>query len=152
MDKLYSVFDFVNLGNPKKCYYCGKEKETNRDHFYPKRLGGYLTVRSCFECNREKGGKTPEEWMWYCRKKINTAMYEHDFRAHDKYIRIVLSTRDLYERVKWSITPPELLNYDFDCNVRKTVQKHNKQFAALCKRYSNNSELGSVIKNMVIIK
>lgn len=50
------------------CQYCGKKfprSELNLDHVIPRSRGGKSTwenvVCSCHECNRRKGGRTPEE-------------------------------------------------------------------------------------------
>ncbi len=50
------------------CQYCGKryqKTELNIDHIIPRSLGGLSTwdnvVCSCFECNKKKGGMTPEQ-------------------------------------------------------------------------------------------
>jgi 5-methylcytosine-specific restriction endonuclease McrA len=50
------------------CQYCGKKfssSELNIDHLIPRSRGGKSTwdnvVCSCHECNRKKGGRTPEE-------------------------------------------------------------------------------------------
>jgi 5-methylcytosine-specific restriction endonuclease McrA len=62
------------------CFYCGKKldydisevEELSRsgfhvDHVIPLSRGGTYEidnlVPSCFRCNKEKGDKTPEEWM-----------------------------------------------------------------------------------------
>jgi 5-methylcytosine-specific restriction endonuclease McrA len=50
------------------CQYCGRRpprSELNLDHVVPRALGGRSTwenvVASCVECNRRKGGRTPEQ-------------------------------------------------------------------------------------------
>jgi 5-methylcytosine-specific restriction endonuclease McrA len=50
------------------CQYCGKvfsRQDLNLDHVVPRSQGGISTwenvVCSCHECNRRKGGKTPEQ-------------------------------------------------------------------------------------------
>jgi len=50
------------------CQYCGQtfpRSELNLDHVVPRSRGGRSTwenvVCSCHECNRKKGGRTPEE-------------------------------------------------------------------------------------------
>jgi 5-methylcytosine-specific restriction endonuclease McrA len=50
------------------CQYCGAKphrSELNLDHVVPRSLGGKTTwenvVCSCMECNRRKGGRTPQE-------------------------------------------------------------------------------------------
>lgn len=50
------------------CQYCGRKlsgQELNLDHVIPKRYGGKTTwdnvVCCCLQCNRKKGGRTPEE-------------------------------------------------------------------------------------------
>jgi len=50
------------------CQYCGQRparSELNLDHVVPRALGGRSTwenvVCSCVECNRRKGGRTPEQ-------------------------------------------------------------------------------------------
>lgn len=50
------------------CQYCGlrhTRSELNLDHVVPRSLGGRSTwenvVCSCLECNRRKGGRTPEQ-------------------------------------------------------------------------------------------
>jgi 5-methylcytosine-specific restriction endonuclease McrA len=51
-----------------RCQYCGEElrsKERTCDHVIPRSRGGATEwtnlVTCCAECNRKKGGKTPEE-------------------------------------------------------------------------------------------
>ena len=51
-----------------KCQYCGKKyasEELTYDHVIPKSRGGKTEwtniVTCCVECNRKKGGRTPEE-------------------------------------------------------------------------------------------
>ncbi len=51
-----------------QCQYCGRRptrSELNLDHVVPRALGGRSTwenvVCSCVECNRRKGGRTPEQ-------------------------------------------------------------------------------------------
>ena len=50
------------------CQYCGRRplrSELNLDHVIPRSLGGRTTwenvVASCVDCNRRKGGRTPEQ-------------------------------------------------------------------------------------------
>jgi 5-methylcytosine-specific restriction endonuclease McrA len=50
------------------CQYCGERphrSELNLDHVIPRALGGRTTwenvVCSCVECNRRKGGRTPQQ-------------------------------------------------------------------------------------------
>jgi 5-methylcytosine-specific restriction endonuclease McrA len=50
------------------CQYCGKKfprHELNLDHVIPRSQGGFShwenVVCSCHQCNRKKGGKTPEQ-------------------------------------------------------------------------------------------
>lgn len=50
------------------CQYCGKifpRTELNLDHIVPRSKGGTSTwenvVSSCLDCNRKKGGRTPQE-------------------------------------------------------------------------------------------
>ena len=51
-----------------RCQYCGKRfasEDLTYDHVHPKSRGGKTRwdniVTCCFPCNREKGGRTPEE-------------------------------------------------------------------------------------------
>lgn len=57
---------FARDGN--RCQYCGKKfptSELSLDHVMPRARGGKTTwtniVCACTECNKRKGGKTPEE-------------------------------------------------------------------------------------------
>lgn len=47
------------------CQYCGGDRELTFDHVVPESQGGRKTweniVTACFECNRRKGARTPEE-------------------------------------------------------------------------------------------
>lgn len=50
------------------CQYCGRifpRNELNIDHVIPRSMGGLSTwenvVCSCFECNKRKGGRTPDQ-------------------------------------------------------------------------------------------
>jgi hypothetical protein len=58
-----TIYTPRTLGNPQKCWYCGKQGATEGDHFYPRSLGGRLKVRSCIPCNRTKADLTPLEWI-----------------------------------------------------------------------------------------
>lgn len=58
------------------CQYCGERKarsELNLDHVIPRSRGGMTTweniVCACLECNRHKGGRTPEEAGMRLRRK-----------------------------------------------------------------------------------
>jgi len=58
------------------CQYCGERKsrsELNLDHVIPRSRGGMTTweniVCACLECNRLKGGRTPEEAGMRLRRK-----------------------------------------------------------------------------------
>lgn len=58
------------------CQYCGERKarsELNLDHVVPRSRGGMTTweniVCACLECNRLKGGRTPEEAGMRLRRK-----------------------------------------------------------------------------------
>jgi hypothetical protein len=58
------------------CQYCGDRKarsELNLDHVIPRSRGGMTTweniVCACLECNRHKGGRTPEEAGMRLRRK-----------------------------------------------------------------------------------
>lgn len=60
----YNIF----LRDKNTCQYCGRKfprHELNIDHVIPRSQGGTSTwenvVCSCHECNRQKGGKTPEQ-------------------------------------------------------------------------------------------
>ena len=58
----------VFLRDKFTCQYCAKvlpETQLNLDHVIPRSLGGKTSwenvVCSCVECNRRKGGRTPEQ-------------------------------------------------------------------------------------------
>jgi len=58
----------IFLRDKNTCQYCGQtlsRKELNIDHIIPRSRGGTSiwdnVVCSCLECNRKKGGRTPEE-------------------------------------------------------------------------------------------
>jgi 5-methylcytosine-specific restriction endonuclease McrA len=58
----------IFLRDRNTCQYCGKtlpKKDLNIDHVKPRSRGGTSTwenvVCSCLDCNRKKGGRTPEE-------------------------------------------------------------------------------------------
>ncbi len=68
--KKHVRFSRINIFARDKntCQYCGKgfpRTELNIDHITPRSLGGLSTwenvVCSCFECNKKKGGRTPEQ-------------------------------------------------------------------------------------------
>ena len=59
-----------------QCQYCAKElshREATLDHVHPRSKGGLTTwenvVSCCHECNRRKGGRTPEEARMLLRTK-----------------------------------------------------------------------------------
>jgi 5-methylcytosine-specific restriction endonuclease McrA len=65
---------FVRDGN--SCQYCGQRKtrnELNLDHVNPRSRGGATTweniVCACLDCNRRKGGRTPEQARMRLRKR-----------------------------------------------------------------------------------
>ena len=65
---------FVRDGNT--CQFCGMRKqrsELNLDHVVPRAAGGLTTwenvVCSCLDCNRRKGGRTPEQAGMALRRK-----------------------------------------------------------------------------------
>jgi len=58
----------IFLRDKNTCQYCGQNmsrKDLNIDHVIPRSRGGVSSwenvVCSCLECNRKKGGRTPEE-------------------------------------------------------------------------------------------
>jgi len=58
------------------CQYCGvrpPRSELNLDHVVPRSLGGRTTwenvVCSCVDCNRRKGGRTPQQARFRLRRK-----------------------------------------------------------------------------------
>jgi 5-methylcytosine-specific restriction endonuclease McrA len=58
------------------CQYCGARpprSELNLDHVVPRSMGGKTTwdnvVASCVECNRRKGGRTPQQARLRLRRK-----------------------------------------------------------------------------------
>lgn len=58
----------IYLRDKNTCQYCGNQfarHDLNLDHVVPRTYGGRTTwenvVCSCIECNRKKGGKTPEQ-------------------------------------------------------------------------------------------
>jgi 5-methylcytosine-specific restriction endonuclease McrA len=67
----FSRFNIFARDN-NTCQYCGKRfvrMELNLDHVVPRSRGGLSTweniVCSCHNCNRRKGGRTPEEARMY---------------------------------------------------------------------------------------
>jgi len=81
------------------CQYCGQRKsrsELNLDHVIPRTAGGLTTwenvVCACLECNRHKGGRTPEQagmrlhkrarrpsWTPFVARNLTAACY-HEWR------------------------------------------------------------------------
>jgi 5-methylcytosine-specific restriction endonuclease McrA len=58
------------------CQYCGSRpprSQLNLDHIVPRSMGGRTTwenvVCSCVECNRRKGGRTPEQARLHLRRR-----------------------------------------------------------------------------------
>lgn len=58
----------VMVRDKYQCQYCGvmtRSENLNLDHVMPRTLGGRTTwenvVTSCIECNRSKGGRTPDQ-------------------------------------------------------------------------------------------
>ena len=58
----------IFLRDANMCQYCGERRprsELNLDHVVPRAAGGLTTwenvVCACLECNRRKGGRTPEQ-------------------------------------------------------------------------------------------
>jgi 5-methylcytosine-specific restriction endonuclease McrA len=66
----------VFLRDDYTCQYCGSRpprSQLNLDHIVPRSLGGKTTwenvVCSCVECNRRKGGRTPEQARLRLRRR-----------------------------------------------------------------------------------
>ncbi len=98
LPKRYIKFSRANifLRDKNKCQYCGKEfkkSELNLDHVIPRTRGGISSwenvVCSCIPCNRNKGGRTPEEagmklfrkprkpeWSPYYHISLTNVMYK----------------------------------------------------------------------------
>lgn len=112
-----SVFVGGTRGNPDKCFYCGKVCRTTRDHFFPKSLGGRLTVRCCRECNGEKANMTPPEWIEYLKDQLHSCSMEKGcnrgtfIRSHcpdecsgrRKLERMIRASESLWQMVEWSV-------------------------------------------------
>lgn len=94
MSDNWNIYKPRTLGNKTKCWYCGKEGVTNKDHFFPKQFGGGLIVRSCFECNESKGGLTPRQWLWKLKREGVPLI---------RYNRIETATISLWDKVKHSL-------------------------------------------------
>lgn len=76
------------------CQYCGKKfpySELTIDHVIPRSLGGKSTwenvVCCCVECNRKKGGKTPEESGMKLRSKPRRPLWNPFSNVYIKSIR-----------------------------------------------------------------
>lgn len=65
------VYKNLVIGHKGQCYYCEDKNNTNKDHFYPKSLGGVLIVHSCFECNHFKGNLVPSDFIKKVKYKSN---------------------------------------------------------------------------------
>lgn len=98
LPKRYIKFSRANifLRDKNKCQYCGnefKKNELNLDHVVPRIYGGISSwenvVCSCIPCNRNKGGRTPEEagmkltkkpkkpeWSPYYHISLTNVMYK----------------------------------------------------------------------------
>jgi 5-methylcytosine-specific restriction endonuclease McrA len=98
MPKRHVRYSRVNVFTRDKytCQYCGvrpARTELNLDHVVPRSLGGRTTwenvVCSCVDCNRRKGGRTPQQARFRLKRKparprwtplmhlaISTARYE----------------------------------------------------------------------------
>ncbi len=96
--KKHVRFSRLNIFSRDKntCQYCGESfsrTELNIDHIIPRSVGGLSTwdnvVCSCFECNKKKGGRTPEqagmklirkprkpEWTPYAAFNFKHILYE----------------------------------------------------------------------------
>jgi 5-methylcytosine-specific restriction endonuclease McrA len=83
----------IYLRDRNTCQYCAKmfsKAELNLDHVVPRSQGGRTTwenvVCSCIECNRQKGGRTPEEAKMRLRKQPRrpewSPLYGFQGRAH----------------------------------------------------------------------
>ena len=60
-------------GNENKCYYCGQAEKCTKDHFYPKKDGGVLTVFACALCQNSKRAMKPLEWLSYVNSHVAIA-------------------------------------------------------------------------------
>ena len=83
--KSYSKFNRRNIfaRDENRCQYCGKRfqlSELSLDHIVPRSQGGGNTwtniVCACTECNKDKGGRRPEEaGMKLIRKPVKPKHY-----------------------------------------------------------------------------
>jgi len=122
-----SVYMAKIIGNKYKCWYCGRSGTMTADHFYPKSRGGRLKVMACTQCNKEKSGMTPLEWISYIDNMIKICSLKNGcFRG--KYIksicpencieferlnRIKFKTKGLWEIVKNSVQHKNgIFNYE----------------------------------------
>jgi len=78
MPKRHVRYSRVNVFARDKytCQYCGERpprSNLNLDHVVPRALGGKTTwenvVASCVDCNRRKGGRTPQQASLLLRRK-----------------------------------------------------------------------------------
>ncbi|MCL4479071.1 MAG: HNH endonuclease [Deltaproteobacteria bacterium] len=78
LPKKHVRFSRMNIFSRDKdtCQYCGRKfarAELNIDHIIPRSLGGLSTwenvVCSCVDCNKKKGGRTPEQAAMKLRRK-----------------------------------------------------------------------------------
>ncbi len=106
MAKQYSINDPVTLGGKVHCWYCHGYLYKNistKDHFFPKSLGGRLSVRCCSECNSLKGDKTPLQFIAFLRNLKETNTFKENLLPH--YDRMINATETLWNKVKWSVNP-----------------------------------------------
>ncbi|HVS20034.1 MAG TPA: HNH endonuclease [Planctomycetota bacterium] len=78
LPKRHVRFSRINLmaRDDFACQYCGgrpQRAELNLDHVVPRALGGRSTwenvVTSCVDCNRRKGGRTPQQARMQLRRR-----------------------------------------------------------------------------------
>jgi|WetSurMetagenome_2_1015567.scaffolds.fasta_scaffold00003_169 hypothetical protein len=98
-----SVYDGKNLGD-KSCWYCGEylfERMKTKDHFWPKKLNGRLTVSCCRNCNGLKSHMTPLAFITFLQELKALNPYKQNL--YPKFDRMIHATQTLWDRVKWSV-------------------------------------------------
>jgi hypothetical protein len=102
----------IFLRDRNTCQYCGRSlqrRDLNLDHVIPRSRGGTSVwenvVCSCFDCNRRKGGRTPEEaGMRLINRPVRPRWTPNmDFRAGAKYYREWVPFLNLIDASYWNV-------------------------------------------------
>lgn len=101
------------------CQYCGGasgDEVLEWEHMIPKSRGGTDSIKNatlaCCDCNRDKGAKTPEEWLEQLRNApFRTEKEKHLAEVRIKHLEGILQSRTVYGSNRYSAWSNVLRRY-----------------------------------------